>query len=611
MNRDTALPEYIYASRQAVHNTKKNKLNVMDSRMSLARAFIGLIALFMAWLIWIDKTLAPVWLLVLTGVFLIIVAVHAKVTKRLKRIQRAINYYQQGLDRIAGLWSGQGNAGTRYSNPDHPYSADLDIFGQGSLFELICSARTRLGEDMLATWFLAAADLKTVEQRQQAVNEFREQIEFREQLALQEAVSNSELDQKKLSIWAQARAQPVGYWQRTMAIVLAVMAMLSGIAWLAGYGFLPLLAVIILEIIFYATNYKQIQHIAAQANTAASGIIILTQVLELIEKNDYKTPLLQQLRAKLKTDGHAPSWQINRLNKLTLLLNNCLQNQFIMPVAFILGIPLHTAHCIEQWRERIAPHISHWFDTIGQFEAISSLATYAFENPDDSFPELVPGLEGSCFNATELGHPLLAKNNCVRNDIRIDSELRLIMISGSNMSGKSTLLRTVGINVVLALCGAPVRAKNMKTSRFAIGSAMRANDSLQQGASLFYAVIARIAAVVKLSNQSVPVLFLLDEILQGTNSHDRFIGAKAIINQLLAKSAVGLVTTHDLALNAIADSLGSQATNIHFEDQLVNGRMHFDYKIRLGVIEKSNALALMRMIGLHIDEELTDKTVRS
>ena len=188
----------------------------------------------------------------------------------------------------------------------------------------------------------------------------------------------------------------------------------------------------------------------------------------------------------------------------------------------------------------------------------------------------------------------------MRNDLALGGELRLVLVSGSNMSGKSTLLRTVGTNVVLALAGAPVRAKRLRVSRFQVGTAMRVNDSLQAGASLFYAVIRRLKSVVELAGRDPTLLFLLDEILQGTNSHDRRVGAEGVIRKLVESGAIGLVTTHDLALTKIVESLGSRAVNIHFEDRLINGRMTFDYRIRPGVVERSNALELMRMMGLEV-----------
>lgn len=235
---------------------------------------------------------------------------------------------------------------------------------------------------------------------------------------------------------------------------------------------------------------------------------------------------------------------------------------------------------------------------MGQFEALAALAGQAYEHPGDPFPEIVdagPRLEGE-----GLAHPLLPEAQAVRNDVRFTGDLRLLMISGSNMSGKSTLLRTVGVNTVLALAGAPVRATRLVVSPLAVAACMRVQDSLQRGMSHFYAEIKRLRTIVDLCDGPQPVLFLLDEILHGTNSHDRRVGAEALIGGLLERGALGLVTTHDLALSEIAGKLEPQAINVHFADHLEGERMVFDYRLQPGVVRKSNALELMRAVGLEV-----------
>jgi DNA mismatch repair ATPase MutS len=232
---------------------------------------------------------------------------------------------------------------------------------------------------------------------------------------------------------------------------------------------------------------------------------------------------------------------------------------------------------------------------LSEFEALLSMASYAHEHPDDPFPELstTPGISGE-----ELGHPLLPDARCVRNSIRLEPQSPLLIVSGSNMSGKSTYLRTIGINVVLAMAGAPVRARSLRLSPLHVGASIRVTDSLQGGSSRFFAEITRLRKIVDLAAGPAPVLFLLDELLNGTNSHDRALGAEGILRELLGRRAMGLVTTHDLALTAIAAPLG--AANIHFQDTLEAGHLHFDYKVRPGIVEKSNALELMRSIGLDV-----------
>jgi DNA mismatch repair ATPase MutS len=231
-------------------------------------------------------------------------------------------------------------------------------------------------------------------------------------------------------------------------------------------------------------------------------------------------------------------------------------------------------------------------------EALSALASYAYEHPDDPFPEFTG--DTPWFDGQALGHPLLPEIRSVRNDVRLGAGLRVLIVSGSNMSGKSTLLRTVGTNTVLAMAGAPVRARSLRLSPLAVGASIRVMDSIQGGSSRFYAEITRLRHLVDMTRGPLPLLFLLDELLHGTNSHDRRIGAEAVVRTLVDRGAIGLITTHDLALVHIAEALAPRGANVHFEDHLENGRISFDYRMREGVVEKSNALELMRSIGLDV-----------
>jgi DNA mismatch repair ATPase MutS len=230
-------------------------------------------------------------------------------------------------------------------------------------------------------------------------------------------------------------------------------------------------------------------------------------------------------------------------------------------------------------------------------EALQSLATYSFEHPNDPFPELSVGV--ACFEATALGHPLIAEAKCVRNDVSLGGETRLLLVSGSNMSGKSTLLRAIGINVVLAMAGAPVRAASLRMSRLHVGASIQVNDSLQEGRSRFYSEILRLRAVCALAEERPPVLFLLDELLDGTNSSDRLTGAAGIAHALMAAGAIGLISTHDLALTAIGNGVDT-LRNVHFEERIENGEMRFDFRLRDGVVTTRNGVALMRMVGLKV-----------
>jgi DNA mismatch repair ATPase MutS len=272
----------------------------------------------------------------------------------------------------------------------------------------------------------------------------------------------------------------------------------------------------------------------------------------------------------------------------------------IVSLPFLWGT--HVAWAIESWRVRHGSTVRRWLAAVAELEALSSLSAYRFEHPGDPFPELVEshGRPVAHFESTALGHPLLPDAKCVRNDVRLDEHQRLLVVSGSNMSGKSTLLRTVGVNAVLAQAGAPVRAASLRLSPLALGATLRIQDSLQEGRSRFYAEITRIREISDRAKDDVPLLFLLDELFHGTNSHDRLVGASAVLRSLLDRGAIGLVTTHDLALTAIATALAPRAVNVHFDDWFEQGEIRFDYRMKDGPVARSNAIALMRAVGLDV-----------
>ncbi len=326
-------------------------------------------------------------------------------------------------------------------------------------------------------------------------------------------------------------------------------------------------------------------------------LVLLAELLRRLEREPFEAPLLRRLDSALETDGHPASSQIKALARLIQILD-WQRNQIFMPFALLWLWTIQLALRIDAWRSRSGRAIAGWLAAVGEFEALCALAAYAAENPADPFPELAAG--AACFEAESLGHPLILHRECVRNDVSLGPVTKAYLVSGSNMSGKSTLLRTVGINAVLAQAGAPVRAVRLRLSPLALGGTLRIQDSLQAGRSRFYAELTRVRQLVDLSRGPRPLLFLLDELFHGTNSHDRCVGAESVVRGLIARGAIGLVTTHDLALTRIVDNLAPAATNVHFEDHLEDGKMTFDYRMRPGIVQHSNALALMRTIGLEV-----------
>jgi hypothetical protein len=381
-------------------------------------------------------------------------------------------------------------------------------------------------------------------------------------------------------------------------LALAALALATLILWIAGYGPIPFLVAFIIGRAFSLRLQAPVNRALSAVDEAGRDLTLLSEVLGRLESERFSSPRLAELRAALDVEGLPPSRQISRLNRLIDLLD-ARRNMLFAPLALLTLWPLQFAIAIERWRQASGPAVALWLAAVGEFEALGSLASYAYEHPQDPFPELVE--EGVCFEGEGLGHPLIPEAANVRTDLSLSNERnRVLIVSGSNMSGKSTLLRTVGTNTVMALAGAPVRAGGLRLSPLQVGASIRIQDSLQAGASRFYAEITRLRQIVELTESALPVLFLLDEILHGTNSHDRRIGAEGVVRGLLRRGAMGLVTTHDLALARIAEELAPHAANVHFEDHLEDGKMTFDYRLRPGVVQRSNALELMRSVGLEV-----------
>ena len=530
--------------------------------------------------------------------FVLLVVIHDRADRARKRALRAVDYWEHGLLRIEERWVGKGEGGARFYDEAHPYARDLDLFGKGSLFELLCTARTRTGEETLARWLLTPAGAAEARARQVAVQELRARLELREALALAGEDVRAEVDPAGLSKWGAAAPVLVqsAAWIGVGLLSLAGVVTLSG--WFAQrWTAIPVAVVVPIVAVVMRLYRDRVGAVHAGVDRPGRDLAVLALVVGLFEREQFTSPRLVELSARLKHGDEPASHQIARLARLVDWAN-AQRNQFFAPIGWVILWPVHFAYAIEGWRARSGADVARWIDVVGEMEALAALAGYAYERPDEPFPAIVD--EGPRVEAAELGHPLIPRGKCMRNDIALGGELRLLVVSGSNMSGKSTMLRTVGINVVLALAGAPVRARTMTVSPLQVGATLRIQDSLAEGASRFYAEITRLKQLVDLSREQPPLLFLLDEILAGTNSHDRRIGAEAVVRGLIDRGAIGLVTTHDLALAEVAEALAPRARNVHFEDRMVDGKLEFDYRMRDGVVQHSNAIALMRAVGLEI-----------
>jgi len=586
-----------YAQRLKNHEARVAHYQAFHIRLGNLRLLVTAIAAVIAWESLGHHALSPWWLVLPAVVFVGMAAYHSRILRARDLAQRAVAFYQGGLARIEGRWQGTGQSGERFADPHHVYAADLDLFGRGSLFELLSTPRTRMGEEQLAKWLLAPSTVDEITERHAAVRELREQLDFREDLAVLGADASAGVHPEELLRWAKTSNEMPPEWIRWLSLALAVSAIASVVGW-AWLGIAaPLIVVVSLEAIMRYRLRHQLEQVLRSSEHVFRDLGLLSGVLARVERQLFSAARLKALQAELLSHGITSSGAISRL-KTIIDLSDSRRNLIVQILDVPLMYSIQLAFAAELWRRLHGHAVGSWLKAIGEIEALICLGTYSYEHPDDPFPEFVK--VGPCFDGTEIRHPLLASETCIPNDVRLCHDVRVLLVSGSNMSGKSTLLRTVGINAVLAMAGAPVRARSLRLTALQVGASIRINDSLQEGSSRFYAEITRLRKLFDMTGGNRPLLFLLDELLQGTNSNDRRIGAEGVLSALLKQGAIGLVTTHDLALAEIDSGPNGQLHNVHFQEEFENGRMSFDYKLRQGVVTKSNGLALMRSIGLDV-----------
>jgi hypothetical protein len=590
-------PRAEYVGRLDALKTTQAQFEVQHRGLGIAKLALGGAILVVIGLALAAKLISIVWVTAPLFAIVVLAIIHERMLKRRDRCSRTVAYYNRALARIENRWMGTGEAGERFQNASHPYSRDLDLFGAGSLFELLCTARTRAGQENLANWLLAPSSPELIRGRHVAVAELQHRLDLREDLAILAEDARSLEPAEALAAWAEGGPLLASKSLRFVAAGLAGLWLASLAAWMIWGRAYPALLVSAINLGFNLAYRRTAEVVARGVESAARDLGLLAGVLTRLEAEHFAAPRLAELRQALESEGWPPSRWIARLHRLVEHLDSR-RNMLVASIDLFVAWTLQFACAIEVWRQRTGPAVRRWLATVGEFEALLSLSGYAFEHPDDVFPEFSQA--SPRFEAEGLSHPLLSDREAVRNDICLGDGLRVLIISGPNMAGKSTFVRAVGINTVLAQCGAPVRARRLRLSPLAVGASICVLDSLQGGISRFYAEIRRLKQIVDLTQGPLPVLFLLDEFLQGTNSHDRRLGAEAMVRSLVERGAIGLVTTHDLALAEIASGLGPRAANAHFEDRLEDGKLLFDYRLQPGIVKTSNALDLMRSIGLKV-----------
>jgi len=504
------------------------------------------------------------------------------------------SFYKRGIERINNDWHGTGQTGEDYREDGHLYDHDLNILGTDSLFELVCTARTEIGRRRLADFLLHPVSAEEALARQAAVQELRDRAQLREEMVAlgTHEFSNVETGSllKRIAIPGQTFPAFLRPLLQVSSVVLSVLLLLGLTAlfpWPLLVNYIaPLVA---LHAIIGLALHEKVRPILDSGRDLSPEISILGQGLSLLASQKFSSP---KLAALVERASAAPA-PLRRLERVTYWMRER-EKDLLYGVSLYLMLGTHLAVRMEQWRSQYSADLPLWIEAWSEFEALHAVATYAHEHPDDVFPQFTTA---RTFDAGGLRHPLLRTVTCVPNDVRFDDQTRFWIISGSNMAGKSTIMRSIGTNIVLALAGAPVRAASLTLAPFHVCASISTADSLLEGKSRFMAEVERIRDTITAASTH-PVLFLIDEIFSGTNSHDRRIAAESVVRALIQSGAVGALSTHDLALTEIAPLPGLLGENVHMCSRSDEDALDFDYRVKPGVNRQSNALAIVRLAGV-------------
>ncbi|MBL8949830.1 MAG: DNA mismatch repair protein MutS [Myxococcaceae bacterium] len=534
----------------------------------------------------------PSWGWAIAGVtfviFLGLATWHTRVIDEERRSKASAALNQRGLDRLAGAWTKFTARGDPFLSADHLYTPDLDVFGQGSLFQRLDETATKAGERLLASWLLGPApSAEEIVSRQTAAAELARHVDFRQALLTEARVASEDrADPSRFIAWVEGPALLRGIrWARPLAFVLPLLTLTLGM--LTQYDVLPspLFATLSFgaQMLVAGVTWAACSKFYGSLTDGHGGFVRFERTFAAVTAQPFEGARLKGLREKA-----GASTKLARFGRLFSFAELRSSGQYHAVINVLLLWDLHWLFRLEDWRVSEGKNVREWFDALAELEALAAIGTWVAERPGDTFPEIVA--EPAVFEAKALGHPLLREP--VMNDVSLSRQVWVI--TGSNMSGKTTLLRAVGLNTVMALAGMPVCASSLKVSMLAPMTSMRVKDSLERGVSYFYAEVQRIKAVLDAAKEKKGhALFLLDELLMGTNTKERQIASRRLIELLRDAGAIGGVTTHDLVLTETGG-----VKNVHFRDDVKGGQMVFDYRLRDGVVETTNALRLLEAAGV-------------
>jgi len=514
------------------------------------------------------------------------------------RLQRLQVFHETNLARVDGTQTQSGHTGEEFHTSSHLYARDLNVLGPDSLFGLLATVRTGVAQRGLARLLLEPASSQPILERQRCVQELTPLTALREQIALLGPSRFHDLPATLFDSWLDdppPTFHPAVTWTLVLASIALFSLLLAGLLHSATWSaLLPNLAIVFALQASVALKVRSRVLPILNASRVSNQMQLFADGLALLDRQSFTSPRLCALQQSCREPIKA-TVALRRIQNQFIIVDQR-NKQYFYAVSLFLSAGTHAAIAIANWKRLYAPAMKQWIAAWAEFEALSALANYAFEHPGDVYPAFAGEKDPAVFQSTALGHPLLPDSICVRNDVSLDASTRFYLISGSNMAGKSTLLRAIGLNAVLAHAGAPVRASSLRLTPLAIGASLALTDSLAEGKSKFLAEVQRLEAILAISKSS-PTLFLIDELFSGTNSHDRCIAADAVLRSLLQHQAIGALSTHDLALTALATPQ-NHGVNLHMASPNPDDPLAFDFRLKPGVNPSSNALAIIRMMGI-------------
>jgi DNA mismatch repair ATPase MutS len=596
-------PEDIYKERIITFESQIQRLRRKETLLSaikLVAVVCGILLLVkLATKFTTTPLLAFVAILIL---FAVAVAIHENIIKK-RKLQEALKEINENEIKATHGEFLDFDTGEEFISTDHAYSSDLDIFGNRGVFHSLNRTTTSIGKRFLSAWlkiFPENANIKKVKERQEAVQELVDKLDLRQNIQAHGRFIEDSM--KRLESFHDLFDEPAAVLGKKPLIIFihlfplvtigGVVSMFFHVSW-----FVPVVLVLIQGIVNRVTG-KVRKRIYLLTSRNAKILTAYSKITAELEKENFASSKLKEYRSELFLEDKSASSHIKKLSTLLGYFDMRLSKEFHLLFNNLLFWDLHCVYRIEKWKKKTGPVIHKWFDVIGNFEALSSFANTLFNNPDWTMPEV----SGPDFllEARSIGHPLIPKAENIRNDISLNHKGNILIVTGPNMSGKTTFLKTLGVNIVLAMAGGPVCAQRLALSPLKLYTSMKVTDSLDKKLSLFYAELQRLKIIMDAISGKEPVFFLIDEMLKGTNESDRHKGAIALIRQLVENKADGILATHDLELTKLEKDYTQAITNYHFDGYIEGERLLFDYKLKTGICQSSNALELMKKVGIQV-----------